>query len=227
MERFNDKKICVIMCSNNDMYFEEAFHYIKGLRIPDGYEIEVLIAANAVGMASGYNEVMNSTDAKYKIYMHQDVMIINKNILIELLSIFEDKSIGMIGMVGSPVMPQDGVMWHCHRIGGIYTSNVYDANQVIFGNPDGKYGEVEAVDGLFMATQYDLPWRDDLFKGWHFYDAAQSFEFRRAGYKVVVPKIDSPWVIHDDGLKVLDNSYYEARKFFLEEYMLGSDTNEL
>ena len=23
--------------------------------------------------------------------------------------------------------------------------------------------EVEAIDGLLMATQYDIPWRDDLF----------------------------------------------------------------
>ena len=30
--------------------------------------------------------------------------------------------------------------------------------------------EVEGVDGLLMATQYDIPWREDLFDGWDFYD---------------------------------------------------------
>lgn len=220
MEVVNDKKICIIMCSNDSLYFSEAFHYIKGLNVPDGFEIEVLSVEDAVSMASGYNEVMNSTNAKYKIYLHQDVMLVNKNILIELMRIFEDESVGMVGMVGTPNMPSDGVMWHAHRIGGIYSSNVYNSQKVIFGKAKGLYEEVEAVDGLFIATQYDLTWREDLFKGWHYYDASQSFEFRNAGYKVVVPFYETPWVIHDDGLKVLDNQFYCDRLTFLKHYML-------
>ena len=27
---------------------------------------------------------------------------------------------------------------------------------------------VQAIDGLFMATQYDIPWREDLFGGFTF-----------------------------------------------------------
>ena len=38
-----------------------------------------------------------------------------------------------------------------------------------------------------MATQYDVPWREDLFDGFDFYDVSQSFEFRKAGYTVGVP----------------------------------------
>ena len=52
------------------------------------------------------------------------------------------------------------------------------------------YTEVEAVDGLFIATQYDVKWREDIFDGWDFYDISQSEEFHRAGYKVVVPYIN-------------------------------------
>lgn len=42
------------------------------------------------------------------------------------------------------------------------------------------YQNVDAVDGLLMMTQYDLPWRDDLFSDFDFYDVSQAFEFRRA-----------------------------------------------
>lgn len=76
---------------------------------------------------------------------------------------------------------------------------------------------VEAIDGLLMATQYDIPWREDLFDKWDFYDVSQTQEFIRKGYKVVVPNTGKPWVIHDDGFVNLKN-YYEERKKFVKEY---------
>ena len=76
---------------------------------------------------------------------------------------------------------------------------------------------MEALDGLLMATQYDVPWREDLFTKWDFYDISQSQEFLRAGYKVVVPNQEEPWCIHDDGFFNLKN-YYVSRKIFVDEY---------
>lgn len=68
-----------------------------------------------------------------------------------------------------------------------------------------------------MITQYDIKWREDLFKNWDFYDISQSQEFIKAGYKVVVPNQKNPWCIHDDGFFNLKN-YYENRKIFQREY---------
>jgi len=42
-----------------------------------------------------------------------------------MLNIFEDPKVGMIGMVGSPELPENGVMWYGERIGRLYTSNIY------------------------------------------------------------------------------------------------------
>ena len=36
---------------------------------------------------------------------------------------------------------------------------------------------VAAADGLLLATQYDIDWREDLFENWHFYDISQCMEF--------------------------------------------------
>ena len=76
---------------------------------------------------------------------------------------------------------------------------------------------VKAVDGMLMVTQYDISWREDVFDKWDFYDVSQSQEFIRAGYKVVVPSMEKPWCIHDDGFMSLDN-YYEQRRKLLREY---------
>lgn len=210
----NHRKICFIICVNHERYFEECLYYLNHLWVPEDYEVDILAIREANSMAAGYNEGMRGTDAKYKIYMHQDVFIVNRNFLGELLDIFQDASIGMAGMIGSPELPESAVMWLGDRIGAIYSNDI--VHSVIWQYNRGLC-DVEAVDGLLMATQYDVPWREDIFTGWDFYDVSQSFEFRRKGYRVVVPDMKEPWCMHDDGfLKMTD--YNNARLKFLAEY---------
>ncbi len=213
----NDKKICFIMCTNDDLYANEALYFINNLKVPEGYEVDAITVTEAKSMTAGYNEGMEATDAKYKVYMHQDVMIVEKDFIYKMLEIFRDESVGMIGMVGSPKMPDNKVMWYSERVGEIYANNIYGMYLVDFGKAKAPYQDVVAVDGLLIATQYDLRWREDIFDKWDFYDASQSEEFIRAGYRVIVPYMDKPWCIHDDGFMDLKN-YYNQRRKYLKEY---------
>lgn len=215
----NERKICFIACVNNDKYEREMLTYINHLEVPEGYEVEYLSIRDAKSMTSGYNEGMRSSDAKYKVYLHQDVFIINRNFIGDILAIFEDEGIGMLGMVGSPAMPENAIMWNAPRVGRLYFSTIYNSGESVFQCIEGKYCEVQAVDGLLIATQYDLPWREDLFRNWDFYDVSQSREFIQKGYKVVVPNQESAWCIHDDGFYNLKN-YYASRRIFRENYTL-------
>lgn len=218
-EKMNDKKICFIMCVNNERYVEEQMRYLNQLKVPQGYEIDVLTIWEAQSMAAGYNEGMKNTDAKYKIYMHQDVFIVNSNFISEILKVFADQEVGMLGVIGSPNLPQNAIMWNGGRIGRVYANLLYHAGEGTSRTDfEELYREVEALDGLLIATQYDLPWREDIFTGWDFYDISQSQEFLRKGYKVVVPKQEEPWCIHDDDILNLIH-YYDYRKKFIEEYM--------
>ena len=209
------------MCSNEITYENECRKFISMLSIPDGYELEVSVIYEARSMTSGYNRGMYLSDAKYKIYIHHDVYLINRNLLYDLLSIFSDDSIGMVGQVGVKEMPMSGVMWgekgKDKRIGkwiqnGINKTKLFEGQKYSY-----PYDEVVAVDGLFIATQYDIPWREDIFTGFDFYDVSQAFEFRKAGYKVVIPSDNMPWCIHDSKTMSLIN-YYEYRDVFMKEY---------
>lgn len=80
------------------------------------------------------------------------------------------------------------------------------------------YTSVQAIDGFLMATQTDILWREDTFTEWDFYDVSQSYEFRRAGYQVVVPYMERPWCMHDCGAINLEN-HYSWRDVFVQEYM--------
>lgn len=83
---------------------------------------------------------------------------------------------------------------------------------------EGDWQRVAMLDGIFLLTQVDVPWRADLFRGWHFYDASACAEFRRAGYAAVIPRQDAPWFRHVGGTKKLDLAYHYWRQVFLEEY---------
>lgn len=214
----NDKKICFIMCVNNEMYEEECLYYINHLVIPNGYEIDVISIKEAKSMTEGYNAAMVATDAKYKIYMHQDVFLVKSDFIQDMLDVFSNPEVGMIGMVGAEELSKDGCMWNGDKVGRIYSSNIVSTQLFVASDKQNKpYTEVEAVDGLFIATQYDVKWREDIFDGWDFYDISQSEEFHRAGYKVVVPYMDKPWCLHDDGILNLGN-YDKYRQIFLKEY---------
>ena len=203
---YDATKFCFIICSNNEQYEAECIKYINNLTIPDGYTIDIIVVHNAASMTSGYNRAMLSSNAKYKIYIHQDVFIINKNILSDILKEFDNPHTGMIGMVGSKKLPRTCIMWFGWRIGHFIANNIYHTTDSVL--EDIKHStSVEAIDGFIMITQYDIPWREDIFTGWDFYDISQSF-----------PPSVRAWCFHDDGIMNLD-SYYDTRKIFMKEYV--------
>ena len=215
----NEQKICFIICSSNQLYTNECLHYISHLNIPEGYQIDVLTVEDAKSMTAGYNEGMQASDAKYKVYLHQDTFIVNPDFIEDVVNIFQqDRKIGMIGMIGSPKLPESGIMWEGERCGAIYVP-AYN-KEPLFRAGDSDLTEVEAIDGLLMITQYDIPWREDLFDKWDFYDCSQSQEFIRRGYKVVVPRLDEPWCLHDSTVSYL-GEYDGERWKFLQEYFAG------
>lgn len=213
------KLITFIICVNNELYYEECLYYINRLLIPKGYSIDIIAIREADSMCAAYNAGMQSSDAKYKIYMHQDVMIREIHFLEYIIELFkQNENVGMIGMIGGTQMPKTGVTYRAWNVGML---DCRDPDMAYFmaGAKDMPQTDtiVEAIDGLLMATQYDIPWREDLFTHFDFYDVSQSFEMRKAGYQILVPYQEIPWVIHDSGFAKL--TYYdEERRKCLKEY---------
>ena len=219
MKKIDKNKKCFIICANDILQLNECLLYLDTLIVPEGFTVEVLTIEDAKSIAAGYNEGMRASNAKYKVYLHQDTFIVEKNFIDLLIKTFKRSNrIGMIGMVGAEKLAKDAVMWHEKRCG-----NFYRLDQLIDEGYDGielitkGYREVEAVDGLLIATQYDIEWREDILKGWDFYDVSQSLEFKKAGYKVVVPAQKETWVIHSCGAPSFWN-YEKNRRIILNEY---------
>lgn len=212
----NDRQIAFIICANNTQYYDECMGYINELDIPQGYEIEVLCIQEAESMAAGYNAGMHDSEAKYKVYLHQDTFILNKNFLHDMIHIFQmDARIGMLGVIGSPYIPSDGECWKSWSIGRVPAYTGLEMLSIdLEQSANEMYKSVQAIDGLIMITQYDIPWREDILDGWDFYDVSQSLEMLRRGYEVVVPYQSSAWCHHDCGAsKLRSYDFYKERMF--------------
>ncbi len=230
----NDRKFTFIFCTNDSLLLEESIHYINHLIVPDGYETDLLTVTDAASITEGYNEAMQASDAKYKIYIHQDVFILNKYFLCDLLSIFEsDPLIGMIGMVGYEKVAKDGIIWHSNRAGNIYVSRPKspypDLSGYRYNAAHEGYDLVAEIDGFLMATCQDLPWDTDRLDGWDFYDAFQSIHFLSEGYKIAVPRQSHPWCMHDSDKMLTLFRYDHYRQIFIQTYpqLLGRSCTEI
>lgn len=211
----NDKKIAFITCVSDESEYAECRFYLERLHIPEGYAVDYLCIQDAPSMAAGYNAAMEDSDAKYKVYLHQDVFIKYVNFIPDLLAVFAgDPQVGIVGVVGKTEMGTTalGIMeWDVGNV--IHNHEIMDLNFP----EQGDFAQVAAADGLLLATQYDIPRRADIFDGWNFYDISQCMEFRKRGYKVAVPRQKEIWCCHDAlGSKFTDYFAYYDR--FLLEY---------
>ncbi|MBE5884325.1 MAG: hypothetical protein E7291_07940 [Lachnospiraceae bacterium] len=230
----NDHKFCFIICTNDELLLSECLHYINHLMIPDNYEIDLLTISDAASITQGYQAAMEASDAKYKIYMHQDVFLLNRHLLADLLDIFQsDSQIGLVGLVGYDTISPNGIMWHAPRCGGLYTKKDAATYPALcdyrYSVAQDGYSCVAEVDGFFMATCQDVPWNTVELDGWDFYDAFQSVEFLQQGYKIAVPLQRHPWALHDDN-QILNLTHYDKyRQRFLEKYeaFLGKHYTEV
>lgn len=222
MRKLDDSKFCFISCVNDDFMYKECQFYLQHLNVPQRMSVEILDVRGAASMTAGYQAAMEASDARYKIYLHQDVFVVNKDILNELLRLFShNPQIGMIGVAGAVKLDEERpIWWKSNGIcGKVYDRRYTEAVQMEqFGDFTGQFRRVAAIDGLFMATQYDLSWRSDLFTDWHFYDISQSREFVEHGYEVVVAGQDKPWLVHDCGGVRLDDSYFANMEIFKKHY---------
>ena len=216
----DDKKICFITSVNDIECYNKSLSSWQELEVPRGYSVDSLAVFEAESMTKAYQSAMEASDAKYKIYLHQDVWITQRNFLMVMLKAFQnDASLGIAGVVGSKSLPPTGVWWHGEKIGAVCDNHDGTMKEYLYERSARQCKEAVALDGLILMTQYDIPWRTDLFQRWHFYDLSQCMEFRKRGFTAGV--IPQPWpgVLHWCGLNPMDG-YKEEREKFIAEYFL-------
>ena len=95
-------KICFITCVNQEDFYAESLLYLRHLKVPDHMQVEYIAVRGAVSMAAGYNEGMRRARGRYKLYLHQDVLLLKPNVIKDLLAVFDrHPDAGIAGIAGS------------------------------------------------------------------------------------------------------------------------------
>lgn len=215
------KKIAFISCVNDEEMYDECVRYLKHIEMPQGFSAQLVPVRGAPSMAAGYEAARRASSARYKVYLHQDILLTEKSIAVRLLELFQARpEVGLIGFAGCRRLPSDGVWWNAKECyGSVWQIRDPEAMvRVAYRPVPGGGIEAEAIDGMFLATQTDVPWREDIFTGWHFYDISAAMEHRRRGLCAFVPHFERPPCIHETGRKRLDEAWEKARQVFLAEY---------
>ena len=216
----DEMKICFITCVSDEELYAESLLYLRQLEVPENMKVQFLPVRGAASMADGYNRAMKMSEAKYKVYLHQDVLLVKRDFIWKICTIFQQPAIGLIGLIGCKKLTASGVWWDGEMLYGrvLHAPEPESIVPSICEEVTGEFCEAAVVDGIILATQYDLSWRADIFDGWHFYDTAQCLEFRRHGYTVVIPQQKEDWCIHLAKQKPLRLVYWDYQKRFLQEY---------
>lgn len=210
-----NRKIAFILCVNDEAYYQECFFYINRLQLPEGFEVEIFPVRQAGSIFQGYQQAMEQTGAKYKIYMHQDVFLINPNFLVEMIGLFErHPQAALAGVMGAEGISADRRFYRSWNLGNVVGCN---EKKAFLNDLDRAEVKARVLDGMLLMTSVDLPWRADALSGWDFYDISQSLEFGEAGYEIWIPEQREPWCIHDCGYLNL-TGYDDALVEFLKVY---------
>ncbi|MDE6685762.1 MAG: glycosyltransferase family protein [Lachnospiraceae bacterium] len=232
-----EHEIACILCANDEDYVKEMILYLKRQKMPEGYHLGMYIVRGAKSMTAGYELARKSIPAEIKIYMHQDTFIFDEEYLKNLIETLRNADYAMLGLAGTKKLPGSAIwgesapddMRFClyqdftlQVLEAVTDVSAVSSQELSDMFTDEECQEVESIDGVLMATREDVPWREDLFKGFHFYDISQCMEYRRRGYRVgIFENGGCAGVLHEVNVsknEAYERLYEEARRRFLQEY---------
>jgi hypothetical protein len=208
----NPDALAFITCVNDETQYDTCIRHLDALQIPAGHTVETIAVFGAPSMAEGYQRAMEASTARYKIYVHQDVYIVHRELLPKLVTLFRTHSrLGMVGVVGATRLTASGIwwlnnashsygrIWEYSRPGGFWSwlgpFNRRRLHLIRYRSFVGDYLPAAVVDGLFLATQYDLPWISPL-GGFELYEQVQGLEFIKAGLEIGIARQETVWCLH-------------------------------
>jgi hypothetical protein len=212
--------LSVIICSIDDTRFARAAAMYE--RLLAGEPHEVIRIPDARSMCEGYNRAMRQSRGELLVFSHDDVDILLDGglggLLREHLSRFDIIGVAGTNMLIAPIWTRAGPP---HIFGQV--AHRKDPQQPwainIYGVPSTVVGNIQAIDGMFMAARRDVAEKvgfdAQTYEGFHLYDIDFSFRAYRAGCKVAVVN-DIPVVHESVGRE--DPSWHRNALAFLQRH---------
>lgn len=191
----NDKKIQMIIACRDEAERDSLMQQIGRIGVPNGYSVDCRFELGADTRAQKYNRAMRATDAKYKVYISEELLeIASSSLLCDVITVLRNNPrVAAVGLLGSE-LPLDGEYASATSIYGAYHFMTEDGGAHIAATNPFWYQEVATIDDRFIATAVDIEWDESLPDD--YIVRAQCLRLRAAGHKIMVPMQNAPLVIY-------------------------------
>ncbi len=190
--------ISIIISSYKESYFDQLESNIRDtIGLP--YEIIKIYNPGLMGLCEAYNKGASKACYEILCFAHEDINIKTLNWGKIVLDLFNDETIGLLGVAGSKYktyipsgwsfMYADHTVSTCMNLLQNFKNSKKNTIHA-YNNPgDGTTSQVAAIDGMWFCTRKkivtDLHFDETTFKGFHGYDIDFSLQvFQR--YQVLV-----------------------------------------
>jgi GT2 family glycosyltransferase len=201
--------IGIACCINNDAQYGELVAP-RLLQQSGNRELVVVELRDQTDIHTAYNqarEVFLDASVEFAVFMHQDVELRSNAIFDRVAGVLSDSAIGVVGPIGASRV--SSLRWWEGEMRGRVTDTNFD---LATADP---FGDVEALDGMFLAVSRDALERmsfDPGYGGFHGYDVDLCFSARAAGFRVVTA--DLPMHHHTKGGYGDIVAYARAQAYF-------------
>jgi glycosyltransferase involved in cell wall biosynthesis len=187
--------ISIVICSRRPDLLAELRQNIAET-IGNNHELVVIENShNRYNIFQAYNEGVDRAKGDILCFMHDDVMMRTKGWGNKVTEVFEDDSIGMVGVAGSHFMPKAPMYWCSSPYIAQYNLQTDNGKTIVNDTPDAfvnGLADVVAVDGLFFCIPRrlfeTLRFDDVHYKGFHAYDMDMSMQVQALGKRVCVTR---------------------------------------
>ena len=160
----DEQKICFITAVTDREVYQRSLASWQRLRVPEGMTVQYIAAGISPGQSVGraYQLLMGKTDAKYKVYIRQEVELVEAGFLEEAVAIFrQHPEYGMAGAAGSINLPEDGI-WYKGDAAGFICDD-HQGRMQGYRFPVGREVAlpVMLLEGCLLMTQYNGPMNSD------------------------------------------------------------------
>ena len=213
----NEKKFAFLVRKSQAALYASCLKSLQALCLPAGYEAELFTLTAEAPYAAQANRALSLSDAKYKIYINDDLRLVYAHLLEDLPAIFENESIGMVGALGSRSLPTDGnVLGADDKQGAVYVPAKTGLSELRFGEGEDAAAATASVRFVlpsFFATQEDLPW-DESCATQYYAVLAQCRGFEKARRRLVVPLPQPIWCAYQSQNISFDAADDDHERFF-------------
>lgn len=214
-----EKLISVIICSIDETKFAAVSNnLVERLK---GEPYEIIRIHDAKSLCEGYNRGARQSSGSILIFCHDDIEIVSPDFSHKIRSHLERYD--MIGVAGTSRLAnfEWSLSGHPH-IHGVVTHIDRSTNRyvmVVLGAEEPLTANVEALDGLFIATNKQvwekIPFDEKTFDGFHGYDLDFSYTAYLSGYRIAV--CSDIGIIHQS-IGRHDDNWYIYRTRFMEKH---------